>query len=339
MARLRVVSVAGPLALCVCLCAAISLSQALAAPVVRSRLHTKTSPGHAPSKRAGRCAKASSFHLRGGQVRRRPSGAHVRHRRGLLSCPKPPSGARHRSAARRGHGRTRRSESHRRTHQRRSPSRPKRAQPKRIRPKRAQPKRIRPERSHAKRTHAERTHAKRTLLSPANLSPRRSGAANAASCPDIDLIPSAENLERVREATLCLVNRERTANGENPLQLNARLEQAAQAHSESMGSGDYFEHVGPGGDTPLDRMRAAGYIYSSRIGYEIGENIGFGTLWEASPRAVVAAWMASPGHRANILDASFKDTAIGVCAHPPSSLAGGQQGAVYTQDFGVIITG
>jgi uncharacterized protein YkwD len=46
--------------------------------------------------------------------------------------------------------------------------------------------------------------------------------------------------------------------------------------------------------------------------------------------------MASPGHRANILDARFRDTGIGASAHPPASLSGGQPGAVYTQDFGVL---
>jgi uncharacterized protein YkwD len=101
-----------------------------------------------------------------------------------------------------------------------------------------------------------------------------------------------------------------------------------------MAFGDYFEHVGPRGETPLGRMRAAGYIHRSQIGYEVGENIGCGTLWLATPRAIVAAWMASPGHRAEILDAHFRDTAVGVSPHPPSSLTGGQAGAVYTQDFG-----
>jgi uncharacterized protein YkwD len=106
-----------------------------------------------------------------------------------------------------------------------------------------------------------------------------------------------------------------------------------------MAFGDYFDHVGSKGDTPVGRMRSAGYIYSDRVGYEVGENIGWGTLWLATPRAVVATWMASPEHRANILDARFRDTAIGVSPHPPSSLAHGQSGAIYTQDFGVIITG
>ena len=114
---------------------------------------------------------------------------------------------------------------------------------------------------------------------------------------------------------------------------------SAQAHTDSMAFGNYFEHVGPGGDTPLSRIRATGYIFSSQIGYEVGENIGWGTLWQSTPRAIVAAWMASAGHRANILDARFRNTGIGVSPHPPSSLAHHQAGAIYTQDFGVLITG
>jgi uncharacterized protein YkwD len=152
-------------------------------------------------------------------------------------------------------------------------------------------------------------------------------------------MPTRRDIDRVRAATLCLVNRERATHGERALQANARLEQAAQGHTESMAFGDYFEHVGPRGDTPLSRMRTAGYIYSSQIGFEVGENIGWGTLWDATPRAIVAAWMASPGHRANILDARYHDTAIGVSPHPPSSFAHRQAGAIYTQDFGVIIGG
>jgi uncharacterized protein YkwD len=106
-----------------------------------------------------------------------------------------------------------------------------------------------------------------------------------------------------------------------------------------MAARNYFEHVGAGGDTPLRRIRAAGYIFSSRLGYELGENIAVGTLWEATPRAIVAAWMTSPEHRANILDRNFRDTAIGVFPRAPAELSHGEAGAVYTQEFGVIITG
>jgi uncharacterized protein YkwD len=186
---------------------------------------------------------------------------------------------------------------------------------------------------HAKSGQPTRHNAKR----PAPGGIRR--AAAGGSCPGADLRPGQGNIEAVRTATLCLIDRERSTDGEQPLQPNAHLQQAAQAHTESMAFGNYFEHDGPAGDTPLSRMVAAGYIYSSRIGYEIGENIGWGTIRLATPRAIVAAWMASPGHRANILDAHFRDTAVGVSPHPPSSLAQGQAGAIYTQDFGVITTG
>ena len=163
--------------------------------------------------------------------------------------------------------------------------------------------------------------------------------ADAGACPGADLQPTQSNIEVVRTATLCLIDQERNSRGEASLQFNADLQQSAQAHTESMAFGDYFEHDGPGGDTPLSRMIAAGYISNSHVGYEIGENIGWGTFSLGTPRAIVAAWMASPGHRANILDAHFRDTAIGVSPHVPSSLSQGQPGGIYTQDFGVIITG
>lgn len=169
---------------------------------------------------------------------------------------------------------------------------------------------------------------------------RRASAATSLACRNTGLRPTKKNLTLIRGATLCLINRERVAHGESPLRPNARLRRAAQAHTDSMAFGDYFEHVGgggPGGGTPLTRMRAVGYISSSRFGYEVGENIAWGTLNLATPRAIVAAWMASPGHRANILDGRYRETGIGVSPHPPASLARGQAGAIYTQDFGVII--
>lgn len=159
----------------------------------------------------------------------------------------------------------------------------------------------------------------------------------AGACTGVQLQPNPANLQSVRSATLCLVNRERTSRGEHALIPDAPLQHAAQGHSDDMAAGDYFEHDGRHGETPLSRMRAAGYIFSSHLGYAVGENIGWATLWLASPKAIVAGWMASPGHRANILDATFRETGIGVSPHPLASLAHGQAGAIYTQDFGRII--
>jgi uncharacterized protein YkwD len=162
--------------------------------------------------------------------------------------------------------------------------------------------------------------------------------ASEGPCPDSYMVPAPGNLELIREATLCLINEERGSHGEAPLRYNRALENAAQGHTEDMVDRDYFEHVAPSGSTPLERIEASGYIHSSRVGYAIGENIAWGSLSLATPKAIVDAWMNSPGHRANILDAQYRETAIGVVANLPSSLSR-QDGAIYTQDFGVIITG
>jgi uncharacterized protein YkwD len=49
-------------------------------------------------------------------------------------------------------------------------------------------------------------------------------------------------------------------------------------------------------------LRAAGYRYSS-----FGENLFVGTWGQVSARDVVAAWLQSPGHRANVLRPGFRD--------------------------------
>ncbi len=164
----------------------------------------------------------------------------------------------------------------------------------------------------------------------------RSSAADSGACADTELRPTAEDLERIRNATMCLVNRERVGRGEAALQGNDKLQAAAQAHSESMAWGGYFEHLGPGGQTPLDRMRSAGYIGSSGVGFEVGENIAWGTGALSTPRAIVAGWMSDPGHRANILNGRFHDSAIGISPHLSASFGHGRAGGVYTQDFGLI---
>ncbi len=186
-----------------------------------------------------------------------------------------------------------------------------------------------------------RAHAKRADGPGATVTVSAAAASTIASvlatpCENTELMPQAGNLEQVRTATLCLVDQERARNNELPLRFNAQLEQAAQQHSEQMVGEDYFAHVAPNGETPLDRVQATGYIPNAQVGYTIGENIAWGTLYLATPNAIVAAWIASPEHLANILNSEYLDTAIGVDPTAPASLAGGQAGAVYTQVLGVI---
>jgi uncharacterized protein YkwD len=162
-------------------------------------------------------------------------------------------------------------------------------------------------------------------------------ATASDSCPNTNLTPTPQNIESVVAATLCLVNGERVRFGESALIEDPRLASAATGHSRDMDAHDYFEHVSPGGQTLLMRIQASGFIPNGNVGYTLGENIAWGTLWLGTPRAIVKAWMESPGHRANILDGSYRYTGIGIDASLPHSMSGGQAGGMYTQDFGTII--
>ena len=131
-------------------------------------------------------------------------------------------------------------------------------------------------------------------------------ASAAATCPNANLTPTPANVEQVRAAVVCLIDQEREHHGEGALAANAKLARAAQGHSRDMAEQDYFSHTAPDGSTPLQRMRASGYIPNAQDGYMVGENIAWGTMWLATPQSIVNAWMASPGHRADVLDGSYR---------------------------------
>jgi uncharacterized protein YkwD len=162
-------------------------------------------------------------------------------------------------------------------------------------------------------------------------------AVLATSCQNTELTPEPGNIALVRGAVLCLINRKRAENGDAPLKTNPQLEQAAEGHCEELIADDYFAHVSPSGETPVDRIRDTGYIPSPSDGYVIGENLAWGTYQLSTPAAIVAAWIASPGHLANILETQYTETGIGITPAVPSSLAAGAPGATYAQEFGVII--
>jgi uncharacterized protein YkwD len=161
-------------------------------------------------------------------------------------------------------------------------------------------------------------------------------AVLATPCQNTELVPTTANLALVRAAVLCLVNTERAQHGELPLNPDSRLEAAAESHTSDMITSDYFEHVSPNGTTPVDRVRAAGYLRNESVGYVIGENLAWGTYQLSTAQAIVSAWIASPGHLANILESSYRDTGIAITPQVPASVSGGSPGATYAQEFGVI---
>lgn len=124
----------------------------------------------------------------------------------------------------------------------------------------------------------------------------------------------------VEQQILDLVNNERSASGCGALSLNGTLNAVADAHSEDMAANDYFDHTNQHGQSPFDRISAAGYQYGTA-----GENIAVGYRDAA---AVMEGWMNSPGHRRNILNCSFTQLGVGFAQ------ASGGRGSIYwTQVF------
>lgn len=106
------------------------------------------------------------------------------------------------------------------------------------------------------------------------------------------------------DRVLDLVNEERTSRELPPLSWSEPAASAAYGHAVDMDVRNYFDHDSPEGRSPGDRLAAAG-----AGGRGWGENIARG---QGSPESVMAAWMNSPGHRANILNASFRYLGVGV---------------------------
>jgi uncharacterized protein YkwD len=150
--------------------------------------------------------------------------------------------------------------------------------------------------------------------------------ASAASCPAVQASVAQVSPRVVGGSVLCLVNAERRAHGLTGLRQSRTLRSAATRYSREMVARRFFDHVSPSGSTLSSRARAAGYR-----GGTLGENIGWGTGSLATPVEIVRAWMASPPHRAVILNGRYREGGVGVAAGSP--LVPGQ-GATFVLDVG-----
>lgn len=123
------------------------------------------------------------------------------------------------------------------------------------------------------------------------------------------LVDSAipEDLRAVESEIADRVNRIRTDRGLPALLYSPALARVARDHSADMAKRGYFEHVAPDGRAPADRVRAAAIEYAL-----VAENLAYNHR-EADPiESAVKDWMASPGHRANILSGEVSRTGVGV---------------------------
>ena len=123
----------------------------------------------------------------------------------------------------------------------------------------------------------------------------------------------------VRQQILDLVNVERAAAGCPALASDTQLTAAAQGHAEDMAARNYFAHVSQDGRSPFDRIAAAGYTGG---GYQ-AENIARG---QADAVAVMRGWMASDGHRANIVNCVYDHLGVGYTRNG--------RGPYWVQNFG-----
>jgi uncharacterized protein YkwD len=156
-------------------------------------------------------------------------------------------------------------------------------------------------------------------------------AVAAQACPSASATPAQADKRSIVRATLCTINAERGRYGLGPLSLNRRLSQAAAAHAGDMEKRNYFSHDSPDGGSFVDRIRRTGYMNGTRS-WTVGENLAWGSHGRSAPVMITQMWMNSPGHRANILNSSFREIGIGVAYGAPVPM--GAPAATYATEFG-----
>lgn len=112
----------------------------------------------------------------------------------------------------------------------------------------------------------------------------------------------------IAEMISSFTDQRRRRRGLRTLSVSNRLGHAANNFAHVLAHVEEFSHTADGQDLS-ERAYAASYRFR-----RLGENIGWTTTAreEAIARDLVRRWMASPGHRANILNPRFKDIGIGV---------------------------
>ncbi|MDI3481009.1 MAG: hypothetical protein PWQ97_664 [Tepidanaerobacteraceae bacterium] len=128
---------------------------------------------------------------------------------------------------------------------------------------------------------------------------------------------SIEGLTADEQKMLDLINAERQKAGVDPLKIDMKLVEISRKKSQDMIDKNYFGHTSPTYGTPFDALKANGVNYQYA-----GENLAGAPTVEEAHKAL----MASPGHRANILNPNYNYVGIGI-------VDGGPYGKMFTQTF------
>jgi uncharacterized protein YkwD len=150
--------------------------------------------------------------------------------------------------------------------------------------------------------------------------------AGAAPPESIDLAhpapppPAAASPDAVARDLLALANEARLEHGLSPLEADDALAAVGRAHSADMAEHGFLAHQSPTTGSPVDRAEAAGI----RSGLLL-ENVGQGP----SASAIHRGFMASPGHRENLLNPDVTHLGVGVV----ETTDGGRPAYVVTEMF------
>lgn len=129
-------------------------------------------------------------------------------------------------------------------------------------------------------------------------------AAFATFAQTATACPQPPDAARMTKATLAGINDQRAARNLPPVSPDPRLTEAAQNHACDSAARNRMGHKGSDGSTLADRARRVGYGYR-----ELAENVAQGY---PGPAAVIRGWMASQGHRRNILMRDATDAGLGL---------------------------
>ena len=106
-----------------------------------------------------------------------------------------------------------------------------------------------------------------------------------------------------------------------PLATSTQLSQVALAYARDMADWGYMDHTGRDGSSPKERIARGGYRWR-----KVGENLASGVM---TADEVVAGWLGSPEHCANLMDPLYRQMGVAFAVNPQD-----QRGVYWAMEFG-----
>jgi uncharacterized protein YkwD len=123
------------------------------------------------------------------------------------------------------------------------------------------------------------------------------------------------NTSGVERAAFDVINQKRVDSGLSPLVWSDDLAQIARLHSHNMAEQNFFDHRDQANKLVNDRAVDAGL----KDWRAIGENIAFNRGFKDPIEKAVELWLDSSGHRQNLMNPMWNETAVGVAVGPDGS--------------------